>query len=151
MIIGSIPVLSPEAHRRIDQLSFPALVPTSALLSRRVPRAGSIALLTAAVEGAAHLNTDDPPGILPWIGFQAHNRWAFAHGRLFAALSLSLPGLSRRGRWALRGLAAIPIVLAAVSDTRRSSMESRSGGSASHPTRGSPRGHSLGGLAAAGG
>jgi hypothetical protein len=151
MIVGSIPVLSPQAHRRIDQLSFPALVATAALLSRRDARAGSVALLTAAIEGTAHLITDYPPGILPWISFRAHNQWAFAHGCLVAALSLSLPGISRRGRWALRGLAAMPIVLAAVSDTRRSS--SWQCGPESYPTRPTARSaaYSSAGCTASGG
>jgi hypothetical protein len=119
MITGSIPVLSPQAHRRIDQFAFPALLTTAALMSRRDPTAASIALMTAAVEGTAHLITDYPPAILPWISFRDHNRWAFAHGLLVAALALSLPGIARRNRWALGALAAMPIALAAVSDTRQ--------------------------------
>ena len=37
MITGSIPVLSPQAHWRIDQFAFPALLATAALMSRRAP------------------------------------------------------------------------------------------------------------------
>jgi len=120
MITGSIPVLSPQAHRRIDQWAFPALLATAALMSRRDPTAASVALMTAVVEGAAHLITDYPPAILPVIGFRTHNRWAFAHGLFIGALSLSLPGISRRNRAALCALAAMPIMLAALSDTRTS-------------------------------
>ncbi len=120
MIIGSIPVLSPQAYRRIDQYAFPALLATAALLARQDRTAGAVALMTAAVEGTAHLITDYPPAILPWISFRDHNRWAFAHGLLVAALALSLPGIARRNRWALGGLAAMPLALAAVSDTRES-------------------------------
>ena len=120
MIVGSIPVLPPQAHRRIDQLAFPALLATAALMSRWDRKVGAVALMTVAVEGTAHLVTAYPPGALPWIGFRAHNRWAPAHGVFVAEPALSLPVISRRNRWALYALGAMPIALAALSDTRQS-------------------------------
>ncbi len=74
--------------------------------------------LTAAVEGVAHLTTDYPPAILPWMNFRTHNRVAAAHGALVIGLGLTLPGLSPRGRLALCTLGTMPITLAALSDTR---------------------------------
>ncbi len=118
MITGNIPVLSPQAHPRIDQFAFPSLLATAPLTSRGDPRAGAVALMTAAVEGAAHLITHYPPAVLPGISFRDHNRSAFVHGLLAAALALALPGISRRDRWAFGALAALPIVLAALGDTR---------------------------------
>jgi hypothetical protein len=117
MIVGGIPLLSPQVHRRVDRLAFPALLATAAQMSRRDRTAGCVALLTAAVEGTAHLITDYPPAVLPWISFRDHNRWAAAHGLLVGALALSLSGISRRNRWALCGLAVMHIAVAAVSDT----------------------------------
>ncbi len=101
MATGNTAVVSPEAHRRIDQLTFPGLLATAALMARRDPRAASVVLVTAVVEGVAHLTTDYPPAILPWMSFRTHNRIATAHGAVVIALGLMVPGISRRGRWAL--------------------------------------------------
>jgi|SRR5215207_5346972 len=81
--------------------------------------AAAVTLMTAAVEGVAHLTTDYPPAILPWMSFRTHNGLATAHGALVIALALLAPGISRRGRWALCALGAMPIALAAMSDTRQ--------------------------------
>jgi hypothetical protein len=118
MAVGITALVSPQTHRRIDQLTFPGLLAAAALMARRDRRAAAIILMTAAVEGAAHLTTDYPPAVLAWMSFRAHNRVATAHGALVIALGLTLPGLSRRGRWALCALGAMPITLAAISDSR---------------------------------
>jgi hypothetical protein len=118
MAIGITALVSPQSHRRIDQLTFPGLLAAAALMARRDRRAAAIILMTAAVEGVAHLTTDYPPAVLPWMSFRAHNRVATAHGAFVMALAFTVPGISRRGRWALCALGAMPITLAAVSDTR---------------------------------
>src|SRR5206468_11809538 len=118
MATGIMAVISLQMHRRIDQITFPALLATAAWMARRDRRAAAITLMTAAVEGLAYLTTDYPPAVLPLMSFRAHNRWAAAHGTLVITLALTLPGLTRRGRWALCALGALPITLAALSDTR---------------------------------
>src|SRR3954454_5440987 len=118
MATGITAVISPQAHRRIDQLTFPGLLATAALMARRDRGAAAITLMTAAVEGVAHITTDYPPALLPLMIFRTHNRIATAHGAVVMALALTVPGLSRRGRWALCALGAMPITLAAISDTR---------------------------------
>ena len=118
MSTGITALISPQAHRRIDQLTFPGLLATAALMARRDRRAAAITLMTAAVEGVAHLTTDYPPAVLPWMSFRTHNRIATAHGVVVMALALLVPGISRRNRRALCALGAMPIALAAMSDTR---------------------------------
>jgi len=118
MLIGILPLVSPWTHRRIDQLTFPGLLAASALMTRVDKRAAALFLLTAGVEGAAHVTTDYPPAILPLLGFKTHNRIAMTHGMGLIALGLKLPGLTRRGRLALCTLGSMPITLAAISDTR---------------------------------
>jgi hypothetical protein len=118
MATGITAVVSPQTHRRIDQLTFPGLLAAAAVMARHDRRAAAIILLTAAVEGVAHLTTDYPPAILPWMSFRTHNRIATAHGAAIIALALMAPGISRRGRRALCTLGAMPITLAAMSDTR---------------------------------
>lgn len=118
MATGIMAVVSPQTHRRIDQLTFPGLLATAAWMARWDKTAAAFTLLTAAVEGAAHVTTDYPPAILPLMSFRTHNRLATAHGALVIALGLTLPGLSRRGRLALCTLGSMPITLAALSDTR---------------------------------
>ena len=118
MLTGILPLVSPQTHRRIDQLTFPGLLAASALLSRFDERAAAITLATAGVEGAAYLMTDYPPAVMPLISFRDHNRWATAHGALVIGLALLAPGLTRRGRLALLALGASPITLAAFSDVK---------------------------------
>jgi hypothetical protein len=118
MATGITAIISPQAHRRIDQLTFPGLIAAAALMARWDRRAASIVLMTAGVEGVAHVTTDYPPAILPLMSFRTHNRIAIAHGAVVIALGLTLPGISPRGRWALCALGAMPITLAALSDTR---------------------------------
>jgi hypothetical protein len=128
MATGITALISPQAHRRIDQLTFPGLLATAALMARRDTRAGAIIVMTAAVEGMAHMTTDYPPAILRWMGFRTHNRLATAHGAVVMALALMVPGISRRGRSALCALGAMPIALAAMSDTRGSRGRTRPAG-----------------------
>ena len=118
MATGITALISPQTHRRIDQLTFPGLLAAAAVMARVDRRAAAVILMTAAVEGAAHVTTDYPPAGLPWMSFRTHNRVATAHGAVVMALALMVPGISRRGRWALCALGAMPITLAAVSDTR---------------------------------
>jgi hypothetical protein len=110
--------VSPQAHRRIDLLTFPALVIAAAVLARRDRRAAGVVLATAAVEGLATATTNYPPPVLGGaIGFRAHNRWAASHGLLVAALAACLPGLTPLGRRALAVLSVMPVTLALLSDT----------------------------------
>src|SRR3954468_16789172 len=118
MATGITAVISPQAHRRIDQLTFPGLLATAAWMARWDRRAAAVTLATACVEGVAYLTTGYPPAILPLMNFRTHNRVATAHGALVIALGLTLPGLSRRGRLALCALGTMPITLAALSDER---------------------------------
>lgn len=118
MLTGILPLVSPQTHRRIDQLTFPGLLATSAFLSRFDKRAAAITLATAGVEGAAYLTTDYPPAVTPLISFRDHNRWAMAHGALVIGLAMLAPGLTRRGRLTLLAMGASPITLAAISDMR---------------------------------
>ena len=117
MATGITAVISPQTHRRMDQLTFPGLLGAAASMARRDRRAAAVILMTAAVEGVAHVTTDYPPAILPLMSFRTHNRVATAHGALVIALGLLAPGLLRRGRLALCALGSIPITLAALSDT----------------------------------
>ena len=119
MATGITAAISPQAHRRIDQLTFPGLLAAAAGMARVDRRAAAVILATAAVEGTAYLTTDYPPAVLPLMSFQTHNRIAAAHGALVIALGLLMPGLSRRGRLALCTLGTMPITLATLSDTGR--------------------------------
>ena len=118
MTTGITAVISPQAHRRIDQLTFPGLLAAAAWMARRDRRAAAITLATAAIEGTAYLTTDYPPAVLPLMSFRTHNRVATAHGAIVIALGMTLPGLSTRGRLALCTLGTMPITLAALSDAR---------------------------------
>jgi hypothetical protein len=118
MATGITSFLSPQAHRRIDQFTFPGLLAAAAAMARVDRRAAAVVLATAAVEGTAYLITDYPPAVLPLKSFRTHNRLAAAHGALVIGLGLTLPGLSPRGRLALCTLGTMPITLAALSDTR---------------------------------
>ncbi len=118
MATGITSLLSPRSHRRIDQLTFPGLLAAAAAMAGVDRRAAAVILATAAVEGTAYLITDYPPAVLPLMCLRTHNRVAAAHGSLLITLGLLTPGLSGRGRAALRALGAMPITLAALSDTR---------------------------------
>src|SRR5690348_2410835 len=118
MATGITPLLSPLAHRRIDQLTFPGLLATAAAMAHVDRRAAAVIRATAAVVGTAYLTTDYPPAVLPVMSFRAHNRVAASHGTLVIGLGLTLPGLSPRGRLALCALGSMPITLAALSDAR---------------------------------
>jgi hypothetical protein len=110
--------ISPRTHRRIDLLTFPALVTAGAVLARQDRRAAAVILATAAIEGLATATTNYPPPVLSGaIGFRAHNVWAASHGLLVAALAAFLPGLTPIGRRALAVLSVMPISLALLSDT----------------------------------
>ena len=110
--------MCPRAHRRIDLLTFPALVAAAAVLARRDRRAAGVVLATAAVEGLATATTNYPPPVVGGaISFRAHNRWAASHGVLVAALAAWMPGLTPIGRRALAVLSVMPITMALLSDT----------------------------------
>lgn len=111
--------LSPQAHRRFDLLALPGIVASALWMSRRDRPAAALMLSVAAVEGTALLTTDyPPPAFLPWMDFGQHVRTANLHGGLIAALALLVPGVQPRHRPLLLGLAAVPLVLNALSDTR---------------------------------
>jgi hypothetical protein len=122
-------LVSPQLHRRFDQFACPALVALSAVLSRRDTAAAAVALTMAAGEGAAQLTTNYPPAVLPWLSFRGHTRVGVAHGLFIGALAATVPGIARRNRWLLAGLAALPIALSLVSDTSQDA-----------PTTGLPQG-----------
>ena len=110
-------VVSPQAHRRIDLLTFPTLLLASAVVARRDRRAAAVVLATAAVEGLATVTTNYPPPVgRGLISFRAHNRWAASHGVLVAALAAWLPRLTPFGRRALAVLSVMPIAMALFSD-----------------------------------
>jgi hypothetical protein len=118
--------LSPQAHRRFDLLALPGMVAAAFWMSRRDPPAAAVMLGIAAVEGTALLTTDyPPPAVLPWMDFGQHVRTANLHGGLIAALALLVPGIQPRHRPLLLGFAAVPLVLNALSDTRRGVQERR--------------------------
>ena len=54
MVTGIIPLISPQSHRRIDQLTFPGLLAAAAWMALRDRRAAAITLATATVEGTAY-------------------------------------------------------------------------------------------------
>src|SRR5689334_5867530 len=118
MVTDILPLVSPQTHRRIDQLTFPGLLAAAAWMARWDRRAAAVTLATAAIEGTAYLTTHYPPAVLPLMSFRTHNRVAAAHGAFVIALGLTLPGLTRRGRATLCTLGTMPITLAALSDTR---------------------------------
>jgi hypothetical protein len=111
-------VLSPQMHRRVDLVALPSVVASVVWMSRRNGRVAAIMLMIAAGEGAALLTTDYPPGFLRWMTFRDHVWAATLHGILAASLALVVPGIPRRDRRVLLGLASMPIVLSALSDTR---------------------------------
>src|SRR4051794_36196442 len=76
MATGMTTFISPQMHRRIDQLTFPGLLAAAALMTRTDRKAAAEILMTAFVEGAAYLMTDYPPAVLPWMSFRTHNRLA---------------------------------------------------------------------------
>ena len=69
-------------------------------------------------EDAALLTTDYPPGFLRWMSFRDHVWAATLHGVLAASLGVWVPGIPVRDRRALLGLASMPTVLSALSDTQ---------------------------------
>ena len=69
-------------------------------------------------EDAALLTTDYPPGFLRWMSFRDHVWAATLHGVLAASLGVGVPGIPVRDRRALLGLASMPTVLSALSDTQ---------------------------------
>ena len=111
-------VLPPRMHRRIDLVAFPSVIASVVWMSRRNKRAAALMSTIAAGEGAALLTTDYPPGFLRWMSFRDHIWAASLHGILAASLALLVPGIPPRDRRVLLALAAMPIVLSALSDTR---------------------------------
>ena len=120
-------VLSPQAHRRFDLLALPGILAAAAWMSRRDRPAAALMLMVAAGEGTAMLTTDYPPPVLGrWMGFRQHVRAANLHGAFIAALALLVPGVQARHRPVLLGLAVVPWVLNALSDTRKGERQRRS-------------------------
>ncbi len=111
-------VLSPRAHRRFDLFALPSLVAAAVWMARRDRAAAALMLMTAAGEGTALLTTDYPPPALgAWMSFGQHLRVANVHAAFIAAVGLLVPGVQRRHRPVIVGLAAVPLVLNALSDT----------------------------------
>ena len=59
------------------------------------------------------------------MSYRQHVRAANVHGAFIAALALLVPGIRPRHRPVLLGLAAVPLVLNALSDTRREGVRER--------------------------
>ena len=118
MATGITSLISPRAHRRIDQFTFPGLLAAAAAMARVDRRAAAAILATAVVEGTAYLTTDYPPAVLPLMSFRHPQpggrspRGARHRARSHAAGPLAA------GRLALCTLGTMPITLAALSDTR---------------------------------
>lgn len=137
---GFIPkLLSPQAHRRFDLLALPGIIVLAGLMSRRDRTTAALMLMVAAGEGTALLTTDyPPPAFLRWMSFRQHVRAANTHGAFIAALALLVPGVQARHRPVLLGLAAVPLVLNALSDMPRERRQSRLGrgaGAGSHASQ----------------
>ena len=111
-------VLSPQMHRRIDLVALPSVIASVVWMSRRTRRVAALMSMIAAGEGAALLTTDYPPGFLRWMNFRDHIWAATLHGILAASMALVVPGIPARDRRVMLGLASMPIVLSALSDTR---------------------------------
>lgn len=110
--------ISPRAHRRFDQLALPGIVALALFMRGKNRRAAAIIGAAALAEGSAQFTTDYPPPVaLGWMDFREHNRMAVLHGALIAAAACVVPGLSRGERSLILGLSAIPMALAALSDT----------------------------------
>ena len=110
--------LSPQMHRRIDLLALPGVIASVVWMSRRNTRVAALMSMIAAGEGVALLTTDYPPGFLRWMSFRDHIWAATLHGILAASFALLVPGIPPRDRRVLLGLASMPLVLSALSDTR---------------------------------
>ena len=112
--------LSPQAHRRFDLfVALPGALAGAAWMARRDRTAAALMLMTAAGEGTALLTTDYPPPVLAsWMSLRQHVRVGNVHAAFIAALALLVPGVRPRHRPVLLGLAAVPLVLNALTDTR---------------------------------
>ena len=116
--------ISPRAHRRFDQLALPGIVALALFMRGKNRRAAAIIGAAALAEGSAQFTTDYPPPVaLGWMDFREHNRMAVLHGALIAAAACVVPGLSRGERGLILGLSAIPMALAALSDTSEAARE----------------------------
>ncbi|HEX2243399.1 MAG TPA: hypothetical protein VHK27_09135 [Gammaproteobacteria bacterium] len=111
-------IISPQMHHRIDLVALPSVITLVVWMSRRNRRVAALMSMIAAGEAAALLTTDYPPGFLRWISFRDHIWAATLHGILAASLALLVPGIPPRDRRVMLALAAMPIVLSALSDTR---------------------------------
>jgi len=110
--------ISPRAHRRFDQLALPGIITLALWMRRKNPRAAAVIGAAAVAEGSAQFTTDYPPPVaFSWMDFREHNRMAVVHGVFIAAAACLVPGLSRGQRGLILGLSAIPMALAALSDT----------------------------------
>lgn len=99
LLRGMLPLVSPQTHRQIDQLTLRGLLATSTTLPRFDKQAAAITLTIAGVEGAAYLTTDYPAALTPLISFRGHNRRAMAHCSLVIGLALMAPGSRRGAGW----------------------------------------------------
>ena len=116
--------ISPRVHRRFDQLALPGIVALALFMRGKNRRAAAIIGAAALAEGSAQFTTDYPPPVaLGWMDFREHNRMAVLHGALIAAAACVVPGLSRGERGLILGLSAIPMALAALSDTSEAARE----------------------------
>ncbi len=109
-------LVSPQAHRRIDLLTFPVLIGLTAWLARRNPPAASLVALTAATEAATFLTTDFPPGVLPWMSFRDHVRVGLIMPAGVAALAFLFKDIRPADRRIVLAMLAVPLALNALSD-----------------------------------
>jgi len=116
--------ISPRAHRRFDQLALPGIITLALLMRGKNPWAAAVIGAAALAEGSAQFTTDYPPPVaLGWMDFREHNRMAVVHGVFIAAAGCLVPGLSRGQRGLILGLSAIPMALAALSDTSQAARD----------------------------
>jgi ABC-type Fe3+ transport system permease subunit len=99
-------------------LVLPGVIASVVWMARRDRRAATLMLMIAAGEVTGLLTTDYPPGVLRWMSFRDHVRVGTLHGIFGVALALLVPDIPRRNRRVLLLLAAIPLVVNPLSDTR---------------------------------
>lgn len=119
--------LSPGTHRRFDQFAAPGLLVGAILMARHDRTAAALMAVIGAGEGAVMLTTNYPPPVLsPLLSFRQHIAVANLHAGFIAALAMFVPGVQRRHRPLLLGLAGVPLLLNALSDVAEKERAARS-------------------------
>ena len=95
MATGITAVISPQAHRRIDQLTFPGLLAAAAWMARWDRRAAAVTLLTAGVEG---VNRTKPGQITAARTDRTSGRWRAISAQVSPSSTLAKTEPSRAPR-----------------------------------------------------